>query len=98
MCNKNTGGTLGAIRARVECKEQVMAFSIKQLVSLRGQVNAQNIQTRIRRGKELSYIEGHYAVAEANRIFGFDGWDRETVEAKCVLSRELRGVFVAAYI
>jgi DNA repair and recombination protein RAD52 len=27
-----------------------------------------------------SYLEGWHAIAEANRIFGFDGWDRETVE------------------
>ncbi len=28
------------------------------------------------------YIEGWMAIAEANRIFGFDGWDRETVEMR----------------
>ncbi len=32
----------------------------------------------------LSYIEGWHAVAEANRIFGFDGWDREMIAAECV--------------
>ena len=25
-------------------------------------------------GRKLSYIEGHHAIREANRIFGFDGW------------------------
>jgi DNA repair and recombination protein RAD52 len=28
----------------------------------------------------LSYIEAWHAIAEANRIFGHDGWTRETVE------------------
>ena len=28
--------------------------------------------------------------SEANRIFGFDGWNRETVKSKCVLARENR--------
>jgi len=28
----------------------------------------------------LSYIEQHHAIREANRIFGFDGWERETRE------------------
>lgn len=28
----------------------------------------------------LSYIEGWHAIAEANRVFGFDGWNRETLE------------------
>ena len=26
----------------------------------------------------LSYIEGWHAIAEANRLFGFDGWTRTT--------------------
>jgi len=30
----------------------------------------------------VSYIEGWWAIAEANRIFGFDGWDRVTVYNK----------------
>jgi hypothetical protein len=45
----------------------------------------------------LSYLEGWYAISAANRIFGFDGWNRETLEAKCVLARENRGAFVAVY-
>ncbi len=28
------------------------------------------------------YIEGWMAIAEANRIFGFEGWDRETVDMR----------------
>ena len=36
--------------------------------------------------------------SEANRIFGFDGWNRETIESKCVLARENRGTFLAIYI
>ena len=36
-------------------------------------------------------------ISEANRIFGFDGWSRETVESKCVLARENRGIFLAVY-
>jgi Rad52/22 family double-strand break repair protein len=49
-------------------------------------------------GHELSYLEGWYAISEANRIFGFDGWNRETIESKCVLARENRGTFLAVYI
>ena len=48
-------------------------------------------------GATLSYIEGWYAISEANRIFGFDGWNRETVESRCVLARENRGTFLAVY-
>jgi hypothetical protein len=37
-------------------------------------------------------------ISEANRIFGFDGWSRETLESRKVLSRETRGTFLAIYI
>jgi DNA repair and recombination protein RAD52 len=30
-------------------------------------------------GKRGDYVEGWHVIAEANRIFGFDGWVRETV-------------------
>ena len=39
-----------------------------------------------------------FVIAEANRIFGFDGWNRETIESRCVLARENRGTFVAVYV
>src|SRR5262245_19353261 len=48
-------------------------------------------------GRQLTYIEGWYAISEANRIFGFDGWSRETVESRCILARENRGAFLAVY-
>ena len=56
------------------------------------------MRTREANGRELSYIEGWYAISEANRIFGFDGWSRETLESRCVLARENRGSFFAVYI
>jgi recombination DNA repair RAD52 pathway protein len=37
-------------------------------------------------------------ISEANRIFGFDGWSRETLESRSVLARETRGTFLAIYI
>ena len=75
-----------------------MGFSAKQVQALRRQPNARHIRTREAHGRELSYLEGWYAISEANRIFGFDGWNRETVESKCVLARESRGTFLAVYI
>jgi len=38
-------------------------------------LNRANVKTRKQSGTELSYIEGHTAIREANRIFGFEGWD-----------------------
>ena len=74
-----------------------MGFSARQLQSLRRDVKREQIRSRVSNGRELSYIEGGHAIAEANRIFGFDGWDRETVESRCVITRETRGTFLVVY-
>jgi hypothetical protein len=75
-----------------------MGFSAKQVQALRRSLSRRQVRTREAHGRELSYIEGWYAISEANRIFGFDGWSRETVESRCVLARENRGTFLAVYI
>jgi hypothetical protein len=75
-----------------------MGFSTKQVQALRRRLNSRHVRTREANGRELSYIEGWYAISEANRIFGFDSWDRETVDSRCVLARENRGTFLAVYI
>ena len=75
-----------------------MGFSAKQLQALRRQPVRSHIRTRQAHGRELSYLEGWYAISEANRIFGFDGWSRETLESRSVLARETRGTFLAVYL
>ena len=75
-----------------------MGFSAKQLAFLRRDLDTQVVRTREANGRELSYLEGWYVLSEANRIFGFDGWSRETLETKCVLARENRGSFLAVYV
>src|SRR4029078_5541031 len=74
-----------------------MGFSAKQVMALKRNLNARQIRTREAHGRELSYIEGWFAISEANRIFGFDGLCRETVESRCVRARENRGTFTAIY-
>jgi hypothetical protein len=75
-----------------------MGFSARQVQALRRHPSHRHIHTREAHGRELTYLEGWYAISEANRIFGFDGWNRETVESRCVLARENRGTFLAVYI
>jgi hypothetical protein len=75
-----------------------MGFSAKQVQALRRNLNHRHVRTREANGRELSYIEGWYAISEANRIFGFDSWNRETVDSRCVLARENRGSFLAIYV
>ena len=84
--------------AGVEREDTVMGFSAKQLQALRRGLSSRHVRTREVNGRELSYIEGWYAISEANRIFGFDGWNRETVDTRCVLARENRGSFLAVYV
>ena len=62
-----------------------MGFSAKQVQALRRSLSLRQVRTREANGRELSYIEGWFAISEANRIFGFDGWSRETIESRCVL-------------
>ena len=75
-----------------------MGFSAKQAQALRRGLDGRHVRMREANGRELSYIEGWYAMSEANRIFGFDGWNRETVESRCILARENRGSFLAVYL
>ena len=51
-----------------------MGFTAKQTQALRRGLSSRSIRTREANGRELSYIEGWYAISEANRIFGFDAW------------------------
>lgn len=50
-----------------------------KIEELKKKLNPNSIKTRRQAGFELSYIEGWHAIAEANRIFGFDAWRRETL-------------------
>src|SRR5262249_30075256 len=74
-----------------------MGFSAKQTKALKRNLDRRHIRTREANGRERSYIEGWYAGTEANGIFGFDGWNRETLEFRCALARENRGDFLAVY-
>jgi DNA repair and recombination protein RAD52 len=59
-------------------------FATEQLAK---PLDRKHVLTRSQSGRSLSYVEGWHAIAEANRIFGFDGWTRETVDTRCVAER-----------
>jgi DNA recombination protein Rad52 len=59
-----------------------------QIAELQAPLNPAHVAQRSQSGRALSYIEGWWAIAEANRIFGFDMWHRETVDVRCVAERE----------
>lgn len=55
-----------------------MTFSDKQVEELRKPLDKKNVKPPAP-GKYGDYVEGWHVIAEANRIFGFDAWTRETV-------------------
>ena len=61
-----------------------MTFSQTQIRKLAGKLPERFVKTRNQRGVALSYVEGWHVIDEANRVFGFDGWDRETIWSECV--------------
>lgn len=54
-------------------------FSPNQLRLLNAKLDRSHVRERQADGRSLSYIEGWFAIAEANRIFGYGGWDRQMV-------------------
>lgn len=65
-----------------------MAFSEDQIDHLTNTLDPSVVAERSQSGRSFSYIEAWHAIAEANRIFGFDAWDRETIDTRCVQERE----------
>lgn len=63
-------------------------FTEAQTKELSAKLSASHVKGRKQSGRMLSYLEGWHVIAEANRIFGFDAWTRETVECRCVSERE----------
>ena len=74
-----------------------MAFTDSQVRQLKAKLNPRYIKTRSANGANLSYVEGWHAIAEANRIFGFDAWDRRTVSTARVWSGASGQYHGAAY-
>ncbi len=54
-------------------------FESEQVDKLQEKLHASNTFQREKAGIPLTYIYGWHAIAEANEVFGFDGWARETI-------------------
>ena len=75
-----------------------MSFTSNQLRHLRARIRPQVVKQREVEGKVLHYLEGWHIISEANRIFGFDAWDRETLHSQCVWQKPVDYRFAAAYL
>jgi DNA recombination protein Rad52 len=63
-------------------------FSPEQITALSAPLDRAKVRQREQGRSQVSYLEGWQVIAEANRIFGFDGWQRETVALRCVNQSE----------
>ena len=63
-------------------------FSPEQLAALSAPLDRANVRQREQGRSRVSYLEGWQVIAEANRIFGFDGWQRQTIAVRCVAQAE----------
>lgn len=75
-----------------------MSFTEEQIRALSGPLDRSKVRERSQAGRQLSYIEAWWAIAEANRIFGFAAWDRETLSmTQLGEPREVDGKWRIAY-
>jgi hypothetical protein len=75
-----------------------MGFSIAQIKALAGKLDRRHVQTRKLDDRAIDYIEGWFAVSEANAIFGFGGWDRETIHVERLFERTRSDVTTCSYM
>jgi len=78
----------GAQEAGSAPQAQPFGFSPEQLAALSAPLDRANVRQREQGRSRVSYLEGWQVIAEANRIFGFDGWQRQTIAVRCVAQAE----------
>jgi DNA recombination protein Rad52 len=74
-----------------------MAFSPHQVRQLRAKLDGRHVRTRQHLGEPIAYLEGWHVIQEANRIFGFHAWTRETLDLACLSEDDRGGVYLCAY-
>jgi len=63
-------------------------FSPEQLTALASPLDPARICTRRQGRASVPYLKGWAVIEEANAIFGFDGWQRQTIACQCVTQAE----------
>ena len=66
----------------------ITGFSTWQVAALSAPLDRANVRQREQGRGSVSYLEGWQVISEANRIFGFDGWQRSTLISRCVAEHE----------
>jgi hypothetical protein len=63
-------------------------FTPEQIAALWAPLDRSNISSREQGRGRVNYLQSWVVIQEANRIFGFDGWQRQTVSSHCVTQAE----------
>ena len=74
-----------------------MAFTDEQRQALNAKLRYRHVKMRSSNGAQLAYVEGWHAISEANRIFGYESWDRQTLAPRCVWQEKQRGETACIY-
>ena len=77
-------------------EDKVMALSDTQVRQLRAS-SRRSTSRRAKPTEPTSLCRGWHVIAEANRIFGYDAWDRRTLASRCVWSGASGAYHAAAY-
>jgi len=75
-----------------------VGFSRHQLKKLATALDQERVQSREQDGKTFAYVEGWFVIQEANRIFGFDGWDRQMVHFERCFEHRSPDSFACGYL
>jgi hypothetical protein len=65
-----------------------LGFSPQQIEALSAPLNRAHLSSREQGRGSVSYLKSWVVLNEANRIFGFDGWQRQTLSCSCVSQSE----------
>jgi hypothetical protein len=63
-------------------------FSPEQIAALSAPLNRAHISSREQGRGQVPYLKSYVVINEANRIFGFDGWQRQTLFSRCIAQAE----------
>jgi DNA recombination protein Rad52 len=86
--NMETSANPPSAAAPQVLQAQPLGFSPEQLAALAAPLDRAKVRLREQGRSRVSYLEGWQVIAEANRIFGFDGWQRQTIAVRCVAQAE----------
>lgn len=54
--------------------------------ALNASLDSSVVKQREQSGVKLDYVESWYVIGQLNEVFGFDGWDRETISVNLIQS------------